>query len=186
MKELKMAISSFFISLISIGVSGQSDSTVEPKEIIYNCEIQSLTGSDIRLADFKGKKILFVNVASKCGFTPQYEELQKLSEQYKDKLVIIGLPCNQFGAQESGTPEEITTFCQVNYGVTFLITEKIKVKGDEQHDIYKWLTSEEKNGKMDSKVKWNFQKYLVDEKGRLINVFFSQTKPLSSKITSLL
>ena len=186
MKELKMAISSFFISLISIGASGQSNSTVEPKEIIYNYEIKSLTGKDINLADFKGKKILFVNVASKCGFTPQYEELQKLSEQYKDKLVIIGLPCNQFGAQESGTPEEITTFCQVNYGVTFLITEKIKVKGDEQHDIYKWLTSEEKNGKMDSKVKWNFQKYLVDEKGRLINVFYSQTKPLSSKITSLL
>ena len=171
---------------MSIGASGQSDSVLEPTETIYDYKIQSLTGSDISLADYKGKKILFVNVASKCGFTPQYEELQKLSEQYKDKLVIIGLPCNQFGAQESGTSEEIATFCTVNYGVTFLITEKIKVKGDKQHDIYKWLTSSEKNGKMDSKVKWNFQKYMIDEKGRLINVFYSQTKPLSSKITSLL
>ena len=167
-------------------VYNESDSVLEPTETIYDYKIQSLTGSDISLADYKGKKILFVNVASKCGFTPQYEELQKLSEQYKDKLVIIGLPCNQFGAQESGTSEEIATFCTVNYGVTFLITEKIKVKGDKQHDIYKWLTSSEKNGKMDSKVKWNFQKYMIDEKGRLINVFYSQTKPLSSKITSLL
>ncbi|MBL4651320.1 MAG: glutathione peroxidase [Flavobacteriales bacterium] len=159
---------------------------MEPKESIYNYSIQSLTGADINLADFKGKKILFVNVASKCGFTPQYEELQKLSEQYKDKLVVIGLPCNQFGAQEGGSHEEIATFCQVNYGVTFLITEKIKVKGKEQHDIYKWLTSEEINGKLDSKVKWNFQKYLIDEEGRLINVFYSSTTPLSKDITALL
>ncbi|MBL4623870.1 MAG: glutathione peroxidase [Flavobacteriales bacterium] len=186
MKKIKLAISSFFISLISIGASGQSGTVVEPKEPVYNYSIQSLTGAAVNLADFKGKKILFVNVASKCGFTPQYEELQKLSEQYKDKLIIIGLPCNQFGAQEAGTSEEIATFCQVNYGVTFLITEKIKVKGKEQHDIYKWLTSADKNGKLDSKVKWNFQKYLVDEKGRLINVLYSSTTPLSKDITDLL
>ena len=186
MKNIKTAISSFFVSLIGIGASGQSDTVIEPKEPIYNYTIHSLTGDNVSLTDYKGKKILFVNVASKCGFTPQYAELQKLSEQYKDKLIVIGLPCNQFGAQEAGNAEEIATFCEINYGVTFLITEKIKVKGKEQHDIYKWLTSAEKNGKLDSEVKWNFQKYLIDEKGRLINVFYSQTTPLSAEITDLL
>lgn len=153
---------------------------------IYNIQINDLMGNPINLASFKGKKILFVNVASKCGFTPQYEELQKLSDTYKDKLVVIGVPCNQFGGQEPGTSEEIQSFCQVNYGVTFLITEKIKVKGDDQHPLYQWLTQKEKNTKSNSSVKWNFQKYIVDENGNLIDYFYSMTKPMSSKITKLL
>ena len=183
MKELKMALSSFFISLMSIGASGQSDSVLEPTETIYDYKIQSLTGSDISLADYKGKKILFVNVASKCGFTPQYEELQKLSEQYKDKLVIIGLPCNQFGKQEPGDASQIQEFCTLNFGVTFLLTEKIDVKGSRQHPLYKWLTSKDLNGKKDSKVKWNFQKYLVGSNGEFIDYYLSDTAPTSLKIT---
>jgi glutathione peroxidase len=148
--------------------------------------INSLVGDQINFSDFKGKKVLFVNVASKCGFTPQYKELQELSEKYKEKLVVIGLPCNQFGEQEPGTSNEIATFCEKNYGVKFLITEKINVKGDNQHPIYKWLTNKTENGKVDVGVKWNFQKYLIDEDGKIIDYFMSTTKPLSTKIIDLL
>jgi len=134
------------------------------------------------LKQYKGKKILFVNVASKCGFTGQYDGLQELYSKHTEKLVIIGLPCNQFGSQEPGDETEIQSFCRLNYGVDFPMTEKVAVKGDEQHSVYEWLTQKEKNGKMDSSVKWNFQKYLVDEEGRLIDVFYSITKPMSKKI----
>ncbi|WP_347174472.1 glutathione peroxidase [Polaribacter uvawellassae] len=150
---------------------------------VYNIEIKSISGEKINLVDFKGKKILFVNVASECGFTPQYEGLQELYEQYKDKLMVIGVPSNQFGGQEPGTAEQIQSFCKLNYGVTFLITEKVDVKGDNQHPLYAWLTKKEKNGLKNSSVKWNFQKYLVDEKGELIDYYFSLTKPMSKKIT---
>ncbi|MEZ4975295.1 MAG: glutathione peroxidase [Flavobacteriaceae bacterium] len=158
----------------------------EPTQSIYNISINSIDNQPINLADYKGKKILFVNVASKCGFTPQYEDLEKLYETYKDKLVIIGVPCNQFNEQEPGSAEEIKSFCKVNYGVTFLLTEKVDVKGDHQHPVYKWLTEKELNGKTSSSVKWNFQKYLVDETGHLVDFWYSMTKPLSSKITKYL
>ena len=158
----------------------------EPTQSIYNISINSIDNQPINLADYKGKKILFVNVASKCGFTPQYEDLEKLYETYKDKLVIIGVPCNQFNEQEPGTAEEIKSFCKVNYGVTFLLTEKVDVKGDHQHPLYKWLTEKELNGKTSSSVKWNFQKYLVDETGHLVDFWYSMTKPMSSKITKYL
>ena len=158
----------------------------EPTQSIYNISINSIDNQPINLADYKGKKILFVNVASKCGFTPQYEDLEKLYETYKDKLVIIGVPCNQFNEQEPGTAEEIKSFCKVNYGVTFLLTEKVDVKGDHQHPLYKWLTDKDLNGKTSSSVKWNFQKYLVDETGHLVDFWYSMTKPLSSKITKYL
>ena len=125
---------------------------------------------------------MFVNVASKCGFTGQYEDLQKLYDTHKDKLMIIGVPCNQFGGQEPGTVKEIQTFCQANYGVTFLMTEKVDVKGKNQHPLYQWLTQQEKNGSSSSSVKWNFQKYLVGKKGELIDYYFSITNPLSDKI----
>ncbi len=161
-------------------------SQVAPTQSIYDYAIKDIEGAPLSLSDFKGKKILFVNVASKCGFTPQYAELQKLHDQYKDKLVIIGLPCNQFGGQEPGTGDEIKAFCQKNYGVEFLITEKIDVKGENQHPIYKWLTSKSVNGKMDSTVKWNFTKYLVSEKGELIEQFGSSVNPMSDRIISQL
>ena len=158
----------------------------EPKASIYDIEINSITGDKIDLSQFEGKKILFVNVASECGFTSQYKDLQKLHDTYKDKLVIIGLPCNQFGGQEPGSAQQIMTFCETNYGVEFLMTEKIDVKGDNQHALYAWLTKKELNGKKDSSVKWNFQKYLVDEEGKLIDYYLSVTKPMSSKITNYL
>ena len=153
---------------------------------LYDIPIQSLNGEPIELSKFEGKKILIVNVASECGFTKQYKELQKLSDTYPDSLVVIGVPCNQFGNQEPGNAEEIQTFCERNFGVTFLLTEKVNVKGSEQHPLYQWLASKDLNGKKSSSVKWNFQKYLIDEKGQLIDYFFSLTKPMSSKITRYL
>lgn len=149
---------------------------------IYDIKINTLQGKAIDLSEFKGKHILFVNVASKCGFTNQYQDLQKLYETYNSKLQVIGVPCNQFGNQEPGTPESINSFCEINYGVTFLITEKIIVKGKDQHRLYTWLTQKSNNDYKDSSVKWNFQKYLIDEKGNLVDYFYSATKPLSSKI----
>ncbi len=150
---------------------------------IYAIAINAINGKPISLSEFKGKKILFANVASECGFTKQYKALQALSDTYKEELVVIGLPCNQFGKQEPGDPSQIQEFCELNFGVTFLLTEKINVKGGKQHPLYKWLTSKDLNGKKSSSVKWNFQKYLVDEKGNLIDYYFSITKPMSSKIT---
>ena len=153
---------------------------------IYDIKIDSLQGKPINLADYKNKFLLFVNVASKCGFTPQYKGLEELHKTYKDKLVVIGVPCNQFGNQEPGNADEIEQFCQVNYDVSFLITEKIDVKGKNQHPLYTWLTSKKINNKKSSSVKWNFQKYLISPEGKLIDYYFSITKPLSSKITKYL
>ena len=150
---------------------------------LYDIQINSLQGKPINFGDFKGKYILFVNVASKCGFTPQYKDLEKLYQEYKDHLIVIGVPCNQFGNQEPGSSDEIQEFCQVNYGVSFLITEKVNVKGSNQHPLYAWLTNKENNGKKSSTVRWNFQKYLVDSEGNLIDFYYSITKPTSSKIT---
>jgi glutathione peroxidase len=150
---------------------------------IYNISINALDGEPIDLSSFKGKHILFVNVASECGFTNQYKDLQKLSDTYKDKLVVIGSPCNQFGKQEPGDASQIQTFCERNFGITFLLTEKIDVKGSKQHPLYKWLTNKDLNGTKSCSVKWNFQKYLVNNKGKLIDYYLSTTKPMSSKIT---
>ena len=150
---------------------------------LYNIAINSIDGKAIDLSSFEGKKILIVNVASKCGFTKQYKELQKLSDSYKESLIVMGVPCNQFGKQEPGDAAEIQNFCQVNYGVTFLITQKIDVKGINQHPLYTFLTCETLNGKRDSSVKWNFQKYIISESGSLINHYYSITSPLSKKIT---
>ena len=160
--------------------------TVTPNESLYDIKIKGIDEKLLNLNEYKGKKILFVNVASKCGFTKQYDDLQELHSKHKKKLVVIGLPCNQFGAQEPGTKSEIQSFCRLNFGVGFPLTEKIEVKGENQHSLYQWLTQKDKNGKMSSSVKWNFQKYFVDEQGRLINVFYSITNPMSSKITKLL
>jgi len=153
---------------------------------LYDIEIEGIDGEIIDLNAYKGKKILFVNVASECGFTNQYEGLQELYTTYKENLVVIGLPCNQFRGQEPGTAAEIQTFCRLNYGVDFPMSVKIAVKGAAQHPLYQWLTMKEKNGKKSSSVKWNFQKYLIDEHGALMDVFYSITKPMSKKITNLL
>jgi len=153
---------------------------------IYDIKINALNGNPINLSLFKEKYILFVNVASKCGFTPQYKALQELHEKYQDKLQVIGIPCNQFGAQEPGNTKAISSFCEINYGVTFIITEKIKVKGKNQHPLYTWLTQSINNGYKNSTVKWNFQKYLVAPNGILVDYYSPTTNPLSSKITKYL
>lgn len=171
-----------------VGTLKTSDKAIKQNALqpLYAIKINSLQGKAIDLSAYKGKKILFVNVASKCGFTPQYRELQELADTYKDQLIVIGVPCNQFGAQEPGTAKDIEEFCQVNYGVSFLITEKIDVKGANQHPLYEWLTSKRLNGKQNSTVKWNFQKYLIDEHGEFLDYFYSITKPTNSRITKYL
>ena len=161
-------------------------STSNAQESIYDVAINDISGNPIDLNAFKGKHILFVNVASECGFTPQYAGLEELHQQFKEGLVVIGLPCNQFGQQEKGTEKEIQQFCTKNFGVSFLLTEKIEVKGEGKHPLYNWLTDKKINGKSSSSVKWNFQKYIVDGDGEFVNYFYSTTKPLSPKITSIL
>ena len=150
---------------------------------IYNIEINSLQNKAIDLSEYKNKYILFVNVASKCGFTSQYKELEELYKNHQKNLMIIGSPCNQFGSQEPGTAEDIAAFCKVNFGVTFLMTEKIDVKDSKQHPLYTWLTDKSQNGTKSASVKWNFQKFLVSPEGQLIDSYLSITKPSSSKIT---
>ena len=158
----------------------------QAKESFYDIKLNDINGKKIDLKSFEDKYILFVNVASKCGFTSQYTDLEKLHQQYQNDLVVIGLPCNQFGGQEPGDAEEIKNFCSSNYGVTFIISEKIEVKGEGMHPLYQWLTQKDLNGKTSSTVKWNFQKYLVNKSGKLLNYFYSMTGPLSNKITSLI
>lgn len=150
---------------------------------IYKIKINSLQNKAIDLSEYKNKYILFVNVASKCGFTSQYKELEELYTTHKDNLMVIGSPCNQFGSQEPGAAEDIEAFCKVNFGVTFLMTEKIDVKGSKAHPLYTWLTDKSLNDTKNSSVKWNFQKYLVSPQGKLVDYYFSITKPSSSKIT---
>lgn len=149
---------------------------------IHAFKAERIDGEVIDFADYKGKKILVVNVASECGFTPQYQQLQELYEEFKDKLVIIGFPCNDFGGQEPGNHAQIRAFCKEKYGVRFPLTAKISIKGPQPHPIYQWLTSKAKNGVMDSTVSWNFQKYLLDEKGRLVHYFPSSVSPLDDHI----
>jgi glutathione peroxidase len=151
---------------------------------IYDFKVEALDGGTIDLSKYKGKKILIVNTASKCGYTGQYADLQALSEKYKDELVIIGFPANNFLFQEPGDNKDIKTFCQKNYGVTFPMAAKISVKGENTHPLYLWLTQKQYNGKLDSKVKWNFQKYLIDENGLLIGTFESSVLPGSTELAT--
>jgi len=179
-------ITSIILSVFFINQTNLNNTDMNSQSSLYDITINSITGEAINLKDFKGKKILFVNTASECGFTGQYEDLEKLHKTYKDKLVVIGIPCNQFGGQEPGTLTEIKSFCEVNYGVTFLMTEKVDVKGDNQHPLYTWLTKKEQNGVKSSSVKWNFQKYLIDKNENYNDFYNSMKKPLSSKITKQL
>ncbi len=148
----------------------------------YDFKVKTLEGADFDFSTLKGKKVMIVNTASKCGYTPQYKELEEVSVNYQDNLVIIGFPANNFLNQEPGSATDIRKFCSENYGVTFQLMEKISVKGNDMHPLYKWLTSKEKNGVMDSDVKWNFQKYLIDENGKLVDVIYSKEKPNSEKV----
>lgn len=152
-------------------------------QTIYQYKVKDITGNDFDLAQLKGKKVLIVNTASKCGLTPQYKELEALYKKYKDQnFVIIGFPANNFNNQEAGTNEEIAQFCEINYGVTFPMMEKISVKGDDIHPLYKFLTQKSLNGKENSEVQWNFQKYLIGTDGKLEKVISPRTKPDDKEI----
>jgi len=153
------------------------------KQSIHQFKVTDLYGKSFDFSTLKGKKIMVVNTASECGLTPQYEQLQAVYEKYKDKnFVIVGFPANNFGAQEPGSDKDIATFCQKNYGVSFLMMSKISVKGDDMHELYQFLTQKSKNGLEDSKVAWNFQKYLLDENGHLVKVIHPKVLPNDNSI----
>ena len=153
---------------------------------IYDFKVESLDGQEINFADYKGKKILIVNTASECGFTPQYKDLETLSKDYADKVVVVGFPANNFGGQEPGSNEEIGAFCEKNFGVTFPMAAKVSVKGDDTAPIFNYLTEKELNGVKNTAIMWNFTKFLVDENGHLIDSYISTTKPTSESITKYL
>ncbi|WP_352422512.1 glutathione peroxidase [Proteiniphilum sp.] len=156
---------------------------MELRKTLYDFTVKDIDGNDFSLASLKGKKVLVVNVASKCGLTPQYEQLQELYEKYRYlNFVIIGFPANNFMGQEPGTNQEIKEFCTANYGVTFPMMEKISVKGKDQAPLYKWLTNKSENGVLDQEVTWNFQKFMVDEEGYLVDVVLPKESPMSDKI----
>lgn len=160
---------------------------IQPASSFYDFTVKDIHGEDFALSSLKGKKVLVVNTASKCGFTPQYADLEKLYKEYGgDGFVIIGFPANNFMNQEPGTNDDIETFCRVNYGVTFPMMEKISVKGKDIHPLYQWLTSRSLNGVLDSDVRWNFQKYLVDENGKLVDVVMPKESPYCERIINWL
>src|SRR5690606_3390294 len=152
----------------------------------YDFKVNDIDGNEIDFSQYKGKKVLVVNVASKCGYTPQYAELQKLNEQYGDKVAILGFPANNFGGQEPGTVEDIKQFCTENYGVTFQMFDKVSVKGVDKHPLYRWLSDKDLNGWNDKEPSWNFCKYFIDEKGELKKLLTSSVKPLDEEIINLI
>ncbi|MCK4919860.1 MAG: glutathione peroxidase [Bacteroidales bacterium] len=154
---------------------------------IYDFNVVDISGNEFKFESLKGNKILIVNTASKCSLTPQYKGLEKLYKEYMNQnFVIIGFPANNFRKKEPGSNEEIAEFCEKNYGVSFPMMSKISVKGEDIHPLYKWLTLKELNGVMDIEVRWNFQKFMIDEKGELADVAFPREKPYSSKIVNWL
>lgn len=169
---------------IVVSILTITDSMGQEKNF-HDYTVKSIDGKDFALSSLKGKKVLVVNVASKCGLTPQYKELQELYDRYKDRnFVIIGFPANNFMGQEPGTNEEILSFCTLKYDVTFPMMEKISVRGKEAAPIYQWLTKKELNGKEDAKVTWNFQKFMIDEEGNWVDYVSPKTSPLTDKIIS--
>ncbi|ASK29434.1 glutathione peroxidase [Chryseobacterium sp. T16E-39] len=190
MKKIFLLLLSFVAFLQSCTNQKSEISKAKTNELmgktIYDFKVESLDGKEINFADFKGKKILIVNTASECGFTPQYADLEKVYEEYKDKLVIVGFPANNFGGQEPGTNTEIGAFCQKNYGVTFPLAAKVSVKGDDTAPIFKYLTEKDLNGVKNTTILWNFTKFLIDENGKLVDSFVSTTKPTDQAITKYL
>lgn len=175
-----LVCSAFFLMGVQVqaqtSINKSKTEKVMGKETIYQFKVEDLSGNTFDFASLKGKKIMIVNTASKCGLTPQYKDLEAVYKEYKDKgFVIVGFPANNFASQEPGTNEEIQTFCQQNYGVTFPMMDKVSVKGDDMCEVYKFLTQKSKNGLQDSEVEWNFQKYLINEKGELVKVIKPKT-----------
>jgi len=180
-----MGIISMILGLFGCKANIRPGNT-ESKTSFYDLETVTLSGDTIRFDQFKGQKVLLVNTASKCGFTPQYAELEELHAKYGDRLQVIGFPANNFMNQEPGSSEEIAAFCQRNYGVSFLMSDKVSVKGNDMHPVFQWLSDKDKNGWNTKSPTWNFQKYLVDEKGELKAVFAPNVKPLDAKIVSMI
>ena len=149
---------------------------------IHQFSIKGLTGGVVDFSAFRGKKILVANTASECGLTPQYKQLQELQDQFSDSLVVVGIPCNDFGGQEPGSADTIASFCERNYGVTFPLTEKLSTKAPNQAPIFQFLTTKEMNGLQDDEIKWNFHKFLLDEEGQLIASFPSQADPIEAML----
>jgi glutathione peroxidase len=179
---LKSYYAKTLLAFISMAVIYTQPGTAQNKNF-HDFTVQTIEGNDLNLSTFKGKKVLVVNVASKCGLTPQYEKLQALYEKYKNKdFVIIGFPANNFGAQEPGTNTEILAFCTSTYNVTFPMMSKISVKGDDIVPLYEWLTQKKLNGKQDAPVTWNFQKFMIDEQGNWVGFAEPKIDPLSEKI----
>jgi glutathione peroxidase len=174
MKTNKLSLL-FLLMLFSVSAFSQTSG-------FYDFKVKTLEGGTFDFSSLKGKKVMIINTASKCGNTPQYKDLEEVYEKYRDNFVIIGFPANNFGSQEPGTAAEIRKFCTENYGVTFPLMEKISVKGNDMAPVYKWLTSKANNGVMDSEVKWNFQKYLIDENGKLVSVLDPKEKITSDKV----
>ena len=188
MKSLLIGMCSFML-LVSCKNEAQNkaneNSNVMAKENIYQFKVTDLSGNEFDFASLKGKKILVVNTASKCGLTPQYEGLESIYKEYKDNnFVIVGFPANNFNSQEPGSNEEIATLCKQNYGVTFPMMDKISVKGADMNPVYQFLTKKTKNGLEDSEVQWNFQKYLIDERGELVKVISPKTLPTDPEIVN--
>lgn len=175
-----------YLFILMFSLFGLFSSKAQTPKSIHSFKVESLDGKTIDFSKFKGKKILIVNTASECGFTPQYEDLEKLYKMYKDKLVIVGFPANNFGGQEPGSNQEIATFCKKNYGVTFPMAAKVSVKGSDTAPIFKFLTDKKLNGVKNTTILWNFTKFLLNEKGELIDTFISTTKPTSDSITKYL
>ena len=175
------------VGAYALGFIGNPSPTDAVKEkSVLEFTMKDIDGNDVKLDKYKGNVLLVVNTASKCGYTPQYEELQRLYVKFQDKLVIVGFPANNFGGQEPGKNSEIKEFCKKNYGVTFPMAAKVSVKGDDMAPIYKWLCSKSENGVMDAEIKWNFGKFLLDENGNLITYFPSKVTPMSEEITAKL
>src|SRR5688572_10308732 len=173
-----------FLTLAFVSIFIFSHLQGQPVKTLYDFKSKTIDGKNFDFSTLKGKKVLIVNTASECGYTPQYMELEELHDKYKDKLIIIGFPANNFGGQEPGTNSEIAAFCQKNYGVSFQMMEKISVTGEDTDPLYKWLTKKELNGVKDVEVTWNFQKFMVDERGQLVDFAPPQESPLSERITN--
>lgn len=174
MRKITIILSLLVVTTVAFG-----------QKSFYDFKVTDIDGKEFNLASLKGKKVLVVNTASKCGYTPQYEQLESIYKNYGDeKFTVIAFPANNFNNQEPGTDAEVEEFCKKNYGVSFPIMSKISVKGNDMHPLYRWLTSKNENGVMDSEVKWNFQKYLIDEQGKLVQVYESKVKPDDDKIVS--
>jgi len=186
MKKLFILLLSAAIFTSCVNVVSSPNNMPAPTASIYDFKLKAIDGTTIDFSSFKGKKLLIVNTASECGYTPQYAGLQELHQKYGDKVAVIGFPCNDFGGQEPGGNSEIQSFCSKNYGVTFQMMDKIFVKGDNMAPIYKWLTDPALNGWNSEKPNWNFCKYLINEEGKLINFFNSAAKPMSDDIVKKL